>query len=80
MRYLPKSPVDREEMLAEIGVASIDTDLFTTIPAEYQLKRDFEGSAGSMASRRLSTAFARMRRVNRYGLLELSGGGGLSAL
>ena len=44
MRYLPKSPVDREEMLAEInattpGVASID-DLFATIPAEYQLKRD----------------------------------------
>src|ERR1700761_2942693 len=39
MRYLPKSPVDREEMLAEIGVASID-DLFATIPAEFQLKRD----------------------------------------
>ncbi len=39
MRYLPKSPADREEMLAEIGVASID-DLFSTIPAEYQFKRD----------------------------------------
>src|SRR5665213_929816 len=39
MRYLPKSPADREEMLAEIGVASID-DLFSSIPAEYQLKRD----------------------------------------
>src|ERR1700748_163107 len=39
MRYLPESPVDREEMLAEIGVASID-DLFSTIPGEYQLKRD----------------------------------------
>src|SRR6202453_3112697 len=39
MRYLPKSPADREEMLAEIGVASID-DLFSTIPEEYQLKRD----------------------------------------
>jgi glycine dehydrogenase subunit 1 len=41
MRYLPKSPVDREEMLAEIGVASID-DLFASIPAEYQLKRDLD--------------------------------------
>src|SRR5580692_6506023 len=41
MRYLPKSPVDREEMLAEIGVASID-DLFSTIPAEFQLKRDLK--------------------------------------
>jgi glycine dehydrogenase subunit 1 len=39
MRYLPKSPVDRKEMLAEIGVASID-DLFATIPAEYQFNRD----------------------------------------
>jgi glycine dehydrogenase subunit 1 len=39
MRYLPKSPADRKEMLAEIGVDSID-DLFATIPAEYQLKRD----------------------------------------
>ena len=41
MRYLPKSPIDREEMLAEIGVNSID-DLFSTIPAEYQLKRDLK--------------------------------------
>src|SRR5271157_1283846 len=41
MRYLPKSPADREEMLAEIGVASID-DLFTTIPAEYRLTRDLD--------------------------------------
>jgi glycine dehydrogenase subunit 1 len=41
MRYLPKSPADRKEMLAEIGVASID-DLFATIPAEYQLKRDLD--------------------------------------
>ena len=39
MRYLPKSPADREAMLAEIGVGSID-DLFATIPAEFQLKRD----------------------------------------
>jgi glycine dehydrogenase subunit 1 len=39
MRYLPKSPKDREEMLAEIGVPSIDA-LFETVPAEYQLTRD----------------------------------------
>jgi glycine dehydrogenase subunit 1 len=41
MRYLPKSPGDREAMLAEIGVASID-DLFTTVPAEYRLTRDLK--------------------------------------
>ena len=38
MRYLPKSPHDREQMLREIGVRSID-DLFSAIPAEYRLKR-----------------------------------------
>ncbi len=39
MRYLPKSPAEREQMLAEIGVKSID-DLFAVIPAEYRLTRD----------------------------------------
>ena len=44
MRYLPKSPADRKQMLAAInettpGVETID-DLFATIPAEYQLTRD----------------------------------------
>ena len=39
MRYLPKSPADRKEMLAEIGVDSIDA-LFASIPAEYHLDRD----------------------------------------
>ena len=39
MRYLPKSPTDREAMLAEIGVSSID-DLFASIPGEYRLSRD----------------------------------------
>ena len=41
MRYLPKSPAEREQMLAEIGVRSID-DLFATIPAEYRLTRDLD--------------------------------------
>ena len=39
MRYLPKSQSDRETMLGDIGVKSID-DLFAAIPAEYRLKRD----------------------------------------
>ncbi len=41
MRYLPKSPQDRVDMLADIGVSSID-DLFATIPAEFQLTRDLD--------------------------------------
>jgi glycine dehydrogenase subunit 1 len=41
MRYLPKSPADREAMLAEIGVPSIES-LFETIPAEYRLSADLK--------------------------------------
>ncbi len=39
MRYLPKSPADRVEMLKEIGAASID-ELFSTIPEQFRLTRD----------------------------------------
>ncbi len=39
MRYLPKSPAERQQMLAEIGAATID-ELFAMIPAEYRLDRD----------------------------------------
>src|SRR5246127_3540423 len=41
MRYLPKSQADREVMLGEIGVKSID-DLFAAIPAEYRFKGDLD--------------------------------------
>jgi len=41
MRYLPKSPSDREAMLKAIGARSID-DLFAPIPAEYRLQRDLK--------------------------------------
>src|SRR6059058_5581067 len=41
MRYLPKSPADREAILKVIGARSID-DLFAPIPAEYRLNRDLK--------------------------------------
>jgi len=41
MRYLPKSPTDREALLQAIGARSID-DLFAPIPAEYRLQRDLK--------------------------------------
>jgi len=37
MRYLPKSPTERQEMLAAIGAQSID-DLFSSIPERYRLR------------------------------------------
>lgn len=39
MRYLPKSPADREAMLQAIGSRSVD-DLFAPIPPEFRLNRD----------------------------------------
>ena len=41
MRYLPKSPAERQKMLSDIGASSID-DLFSIIPAEYRLTRDLD--------------------------------------
>ncbi len=41
MRYLPKSPAERLDMLDQIGAKSID-DLFTVIPAEYRLSGDMD--------------------------------------
>src|SRR6184192_512090 len=41
MRYLPKSPADREAMLKALGKRSI-SEFFTPIPAEYRLNRDLK--------------------------------------
>ena len=41
MRYLPKSPADRQAMLKAIGASSID-ELFAPIPGEYRLNRDLK--------------------------------------
>ena len=41
MRYLPKSPAERVEMLEQIGAPSIDK-LFEVIPEEYRLTRDLD--------------------------------------
>src|SRR6202011_3761130 len=38
MRYLPKSPTEREEMLGAIGAKSID-ELFSSIPERFRLRK-----------------------------------------
>ena len=38
MRYLPKSSAERQEMLAAIGVKSIE-ELFSSIPERFRLKK-----------------------------------------
>ena len=37
MRYLPKSPAERQDMLAAIGAKSID-ELFSSIPERFRLR------------------------------------------
>ncbi len=37
MRYLPKSPTERQEMLADIGVKTVE-ELFASVPEAYRLK------------------------------------------
>jgi glycine dehydrogenase subunit 1 len=37
MRYLPKSPSERQEMLAAIGVQTVD-ELFKSIPEKFRLR------------------------------------------
>ena len=41
MRYLPKSPAERQEMLAAIGAESID-ELFSTIPERFRLRESLK--------------------------------------
>jgi len=49
MRYLPKSPAEREQMLKAVGVASID-DLFASVPAECSFKGDLKVPAAMAES------------------------------
>jgi glycine dehydrogenase subunit 1 len=41
MRYLPKSPAERQEMLAAVGAKSIE-ELFSSIPERYRLKNPLQ--------------------------------------
>lgn len=45
MRYLPKSDIERREMLDAIGVASLE-DLFSQLPEQARLKRPLDLPAG----------------------------------
>ena len=73
MRYLPKSPEDRERMLREIGIKSVD-DLFAPIPAEYRLNRDLD-IAPSMAESDILDWFKQRARENASGYSSFLGAG-----
>src|SRR5256714_11841807 len=73
MRYLPKSPADREAMLKAIGARSID-DLFTPIPPEYRLNRDLK-IPRQMAESEIVEWFRERSRENGDGYASFLGAG-----
>src|SRR5215467_13689168 len=73
MRYLPKSPAERAEMLREIGARSID-DLFAPIPVEYRLQRALK-VPGAMAESEIMEYFRRCSAENAAGFATFLGAG-----
>ncbi len=73
MRYLPKSPADREAMLKAIGARSIN-DLFSSIPAEYRLDRDLKVPR-QMAESEIVDWFRERSRENGDGYATFLGAG-----
>ena len=73
MRYLPKSPDDREALLKSIGVRSVD-DLFASIPAEYRLQRDLR-IPRQMAESEIVDFFRQRSRENGDGYTSFLGAG-----
>ncbi len=73
MRYLPKSPADREEMLREIGIRSVD-ELFAPIPAEFRLTRDLK-IPRQMAESEIIDYFQARSQSNAKGYTSFLGAG-----
>jgi glycine dehydrogenase subunit 1 len=73
MRYLPKSPGERIEMLQQIGAGSID-DLFSTIPQEYRLERDLNVPR-QMAESEIVDYFRQAASRNAVGYTSFLGAG-----
>jgi glycine dehydrogenase subunit 1 len=73
MRYLPKSPADREAMLKRMGLGSVD-DLFSLIPAEYRLTRDLK-IPRQMAESEIVDYFRQRSQENGEGYASFLGAG-----
>src|SRR5579863_744307 len=73
MRYLPKSPADREAMLKAIGLRSVD-DLFAQIPAEYRLTHQLN-IPRQMAESEIVDYFRQRSRENGEGYSSFLGAG-----
>ena len=73
MRYLPKSPAERREMLAAIGAQSIE-ELFECIPERYRL-RDALKLPGPFSETEIISYFKERARENSLGYTSFLGAG-----
>ncbi|HEX4380447.1 MAG TPA: hypothetical protein VH022_10460, partial [Candidatus Acidoferrum sp.] len=73
MRYLPKSPAERQEMLAAIGAKSID-DLFSSIPERYRLKQALK-LPGPFSEAEVIQYFKERAAENSFGYTSFLGAG-----
>jgi glycine dehydrogenase subunit 1 len=73
MRYLPKSPAERQDMLAAIGVKSLD-DLFASIPERYRL-RDALKLPGPLSEAEVIDFFKARAAENSAGYTSFLGAG-----
>jgi glycine dehydrogenase subunit 1 len=73
MRYLPKSPAEREEMLAAIGLDSIE-ELFASIPERYRLRTPLN-LPGPLSEQEIIQYFSDRAGENSRGYLAFRGAG-----
>src|SRR3974390_2933647 len=73
MRYLPKSATERQEMLAAIGVKSIE-ELFSSIPEPYRLKKPL-ALPGPLSETELIQYFQARAAENSAGFTRFLGAG-----
>jgi glycine dehydrogenase subunit 1 len=73
MRYLPKSPAERQEMLAAIGASSIE-ELFASIPERYRL-REALNIPGPFSEAEVIDYFKARAAENSFGYTSFLGAG-----
>src|SRR5215470_8677414 len=73
MRYLPKSPAERQEMLSAIGVKSIN-ELFECIPERYRLREALK-LPGPLSETEVISYFQDRAKENSFGYTSFLGAG-----
>src|ERR1700690_238394 len=73
MRYLPKSPSEREEMLASIGADSVE-ELFQSIPEKFRLREPL-GLPGPLSEMEIIQYFQARAAENARGYTSFLGAG-----